>query len=774
MFDKKILTLVGAVGGTNLLVTILAAVMATGGVAGPVGSQGLPGSNGQPGTNGTNGQTPYIGNNGNWWIGSSDTGVSASGVTVDEEGSFIVNAYDLLTDSIAVDELEPLTMDTEWETRLREDFTSVSTQEDLAAMVDGGAYILANDITLDSPWTPLGYDASPISIHFDGNGHTISGLIINGDPVSQSPVGFFSQLTDSVIFDVTFDAPVVNKPELYARAGVLAGQIDSSWLKNITIQGGEVNGIKELGMLAGTISAGSEVQNIDLIENTLTAISYAGALAYSVDNTLVRDVLVSNLDFYPDFAGAFAINLFDFQGDVGGLIGYAGQNVQLDDITIDGAIIDLVNGSHVNGYRYIVERVGGVIGRANGNGNYDSNFLRFNDILVSNSIIMGDSIGGIVGVLEDASLIITDSKVIASDLYAGILGDDSDEVDLDNFTETNYSNLSRYVGGFFGKVNSTGLLVIDSYVNASLTGQGNVGGYIGEYSGNQDDHEFTYFKNSISDCDIFLTNNYGGGFAGYLGNIKFIIIENSANLSDVDSRYNFSTANSVGGFAGEFYEIDSFVLISNSFNAGNIYGSYNVGGIVGYNEVEGFDNDDQENGGLIIYNFYNNGDLYGNEDVGGFVGEQYDQNNIMEIHNSFQAGRLYNSDGTTPVYSSNEHGAFVGENNSSYSAIRNFNSFYLEQTDDSNQPIPAIAEDGSSSLHQIVNGGSSLPLTGFIALLISGSNGESFDASLVNLDPFTDEDNFYYEGIWNFEEAWTFEFTNDGFPTLIHSYRMPA
>ncbi len=108
MIDKKLLTLVGAVGGTNLLVTILTAFLVTGGVAGPAGSQGLPGSNGlpgssgQPGTNGTNGQSPYIGNNGNWWIGSSDTGVSAGGIDVVENENFIVKQYDLLTDSITL------------------------------------------------------------------------------------------------------------------------------------------------------------------------------------------------------------------------------------------------------------------------------------------------------------------------------------------------------------------------------------------------------------------------------------------------------------------------------------------------------------------------------------------------------------------------------------------------------------------------------------------------------------------------------------------------
>lgn len=42
------------------------------------GRDGRPGQNGVNGTNGVDGISPHIGDNGNWWIGSIDTGVSAS------------------------------------------------------------------------------------------------------------------------------------------------------------------------------------------------------------------------------------------------------------------------------------------------------------------------------------------------------------------------------------------------------------------------------------------------------------------------------------------------------------------------------------------------------------------------------------------------------------------------------------------------------------------------------------------------------------------------
>ena len=42
-------------------------------------AKGQDGSDGEDGTDGEDGQTPFIGENGNWWIGSVDTGVSAKG-----------------------------------------------------------------------------------------------------------------------------------------------------------------------------------------------------------------------------------------------------------------------------------------------------------------------------------------------------------------------------------------------------------------------------------------------------------------------------------------------------------------------------------------------------------------------------------------------------------------------------------------------------------------------------------------------------------------------
>ena len=49
------------------------------GLDGKDGVDGKDGTNGQNGSDGKDGKTPFIGENGNWWIGETDTGVKAAG-----------------------------------------------------------------------------------------------------------------------------------------------------------------------------------------------------------------------------------------------------------------------------------------------------------------------------------------------------------------------------------------------------------------------------------------------------------------------------------------------------------------------------------------------------------------------------------------------------------------------------------------------------------------------------------------------------------------------
>jgi hypothetical protein len=56
------------------------ALSGTEAVDGADGADGVDGVDGVDGTNGADGQTPHIGDNGNWFVGETDTGVLAAGV----------------------------------------------------------------------------------------------------------------------------------------------------------------------------------------------------------------------------------------------------------------------------------------------------------------------------------------------------------------------------------------------------------------------------------------------------------------------------------------------------------------------------------------------------------------------------------------------------------------------------------------------------------------------------------------------------------------------
>ena len=55
------------------------------GVNGKDGANGKDGTNGKDGANGQDGLTPFIGDNGNWWIGDQDTGIKAAAEAADLE-----------------------------------------------------------------------------------------------------------------------------------------------------------------------------------------------------------------------------------------------------------------------------------------------------------------------------------------------------------------------------------------------------------------------------------------------------------------------------------------------------------------------------------------------------------------------------------------------------------------------------------------------------------------------------------------------------------------
>ena len=62
-----------------IILCLVLAVSLLSGCTGAPGQDGAPGKDGAVGKDGANGLTPYIGKNGNWWVGEQDTNVKAMG-----------------------------------------------------------------------------------------------------------------------------------------------------------------------------------------------------------------------------------------------------------------------------------------------------------------------------------------------------------------------------------------------------------------------------------------------------------------------------------------------------------------------------------------------------------------------------------------------------------------------------------------------------------------------------------------------------------------------
>jgi hypothetical protein len=167
---------------------------------------------------------------------------------------------------------------------------ALESAEDLAKIgVDGdyplsGAYYLAADIDLsewEGDWTPIGTDTAPFSAVLDGRGKTIRGFSFGagGDAVYTGLFGYLlnarlSNLTIEVEYSAAslsltgYEVSGFDSPHQYA--GIAAGYIKSSNIKNVTVRG------------AGNGSISIEKEGGGNV--------YTGGIAGKIENSLVSNV----------------------------------------------------------------------------------------------------------------------------------------------------------------------------------------------------------------------------------------------------------------------------------------------------------------------------------------------------------------------------------------------------------------------------------------------------------------------------------------------------
>lgn len=614
------------------------------GVAGPAGSngfngsdgnQGIGGSQGPSGNPGADGSTPYIGDNGNWWIDETDSGVSASGANASQ----IPMPNAALTLSTREEQLleESLIIPFSYaEEKLAyaqnliatQGFVGISTASELINMTDiDGKYVLLNDITFapNLLWSPINFNGTGsinnyFSGTFDGAGFSIADLQYLSLDFSQafSNFGLFEGLNEATVrhlYLTNFNIYSLNNESRTDNdAGSLAGIAIKSDIYNINMTNTLVSGNSFIGGLIGSIYD-SSVRFITANLIKVWGINHIGGLFGNMMNTEltnvnVKTILYGSNSYQGGVTGSSSHSFFafidveieatsannptvNFRFDVGGVIGNS-QHDRLFRVNTTG-IIEFIP-IETN---FVLINVGGVIGYGN------NVVLGFVENFTNITIYMDDidydvairSIGGVIGAVNFGTLNnVMNSGVVA--IYPPENG-----LDTDVYLSAEETPV-EYIGGIIGYV--YGSVNLKYVVNTGLViGIIEVGGIIGS-TGNA-------FFNLQQLIVIDQSANFGsvggytlvGGLMGVSDVRTNIIVANFMNYGDINANY------IVGGLFGLISAIQGIkVQIINSYNRGVVTAlDYGVGGLIGgvAPRTINFDNPVLVLGEVHIYNSFNAG-----------------------------------------------------------------------------------------------------------------------------------------------------------------------
>ena len=338
--------------------------------------------------------------------------------------------------------------------------------------------VFENDINLGNrPWTPIGTANSAFKGHVYGQGHTISGLYVEGNYAYAGLFGLVSPNGAGIIQNLNITGTIIST----AQGANVGGVIGS-----LTRSGQKLSNVSFYGILSG--DSGSAI--------------VGGVVGVATNSTIM-----SNCDFGGEASGYI----------VGGVLGRAGAAVTLAGNSINRGAI---NASYIGG---------GIIGEA-GTGALNLQ-TAFNYGNVTGGSSSNGSAGGIVGVIP-AGITLTNCYNIGGTVTGytagGLVGlnDTGEEGKLISCYNTgNVSgNLSNgHAGGLGGHAHI-------SYTDCFNSGQISAyyaGGLAGAVSlGKRATIERCFNKGSVSTGS---TGGYGGGLAGH----GYADISNSYNSGDV-------------------------------------------------------------------------------------------------------------------------------------------------------------------------------------------------------------------------------------------------
>jgi hypothetical protein len=735
---KNMLWFSGNILITLIIVGLVSTTTGDTGATGPAGSSGLPGISGVdglPGSNGADGEsglTPYVGENGNWWIGDEDTFVSATGnngLPMNDGiiGGLMFDDYQDITNVYT--SLYP-TFDT-WvggqstyvSNRIIDGYTLIETPEQLLAIAQNTValsknYVLGNDLDLSSyttnPGFPLGNVLDPFEGIFDGAGYVIRGLDIM---TGQNSFSIFGTTVEATILNITFEDNRLyfynpDTFESYSYGSLVSDQAFGSTFANLVffnnLISGAMYGSSYMGIVSG-ISEGSTYTNIYFDQNEIEDTQTNNGFVAGYANFSIFDRIYVN-------EGSFNSNL----SNIGFVAGYSFYSYFIN-IDVHSSIIQ----GFISGYAYS----GAVVG-------YLARGIIYN-VNISTTLIEGnDHIGGIAGEVE-ASLIIN--------------------AQLDYMTLLGPENGSMNIGGMVGHL--IGSTVLNSFMLNSLI-QGDV--FVGGLAGNV---ETSFFYQTVVFNSMIKGNTAVGGFFG-------------AIFASIDLYYSASFYNRVdgieyvGGLAGLTYlyrstsTIESLMVIVDIQSAGYLTELINgtefeaqgvrMGGMIGLLQLEDANIHIRRSGIASQLR----GFLY----LGGFFGEVDMINGLLTIEESFAFSYLQ-----VTLYA----GGFVGIMSGGHIQIKN-SYFYVEydvlemEENEANFITNYIGGIGG----QFVEGSISFRNTFyyqsgtvFSPMFSWGEYGPQGAIGLSKSEYFQEGPMFVFNNVWDMENNWSFE-SFELFPVL--------
>ncbi len=394
-----------------------------------------------------------------------------------------------------------------------------------------GHNVAATSCVVD--FTPIDESLSG-QLTFDGQGYTISNLCYIGGVsmkdggAPRAGVGFFSEVSDVVVKNVTFDGAYISVQDdsysEYANAGVVVGYASDASFESVTVSNSSVTAV-----VAGAVAG------------------YIYTRGHGSEESSVKQVFVSG----STIAGSSM---------AGGLYGHV--YLQGDDITLGGASVQgtSITGSEVGGFA-------GVVDGSNTLTLKDKNFTMTGSTV--SAIASGMAAGGFVGRFENA--------------YSDRLSGAAIKIQSSAVKQLN-SSATAAVGGVVGLlINPSGYSSCfdGASVEATLQGGTRVGGFAGDMVHNTTlNYNYFYLRNFSFNGTIgascSATPALGGVFGYYLGSSYHSLTVLDANIygdisfkaGDCDASPEIASVE-IGGFFGHL-DASFSVTLETGISNGNL------------------------------------------------------------------------------------------------------------------------------------------------------------------------------------------------------------